>query len=140
MIVMPMSLISFENCKMNSNDRTPNVYTDTHWALFFESFENGMRILIHTAPAVVHQPLCPLFAGLSKGRKVFQFKSYYCLERGPADGGASAIAARGGDDSASIAQRYLLRACRGISPDPICRLRAESFYSTDKGVNNGEKI
>ena len=140
MIVMPMSLISSENCKMNSNDRMPDVYTDTHGALSFESFENGMCILIHTAPAVVHQPLCPLFADLSRGRMVFQFKSYYCLERGPVVGGASAIAARGGDDSASIAQKYLLRACRGISPDPICRLRAESFAVRTTGGENGEKV
>ena len=59
MFVMPMSLISSENCKMNSNDRMPDVYPDTHWALFFENFEYGMRILIHTAPAVVHQLFCP---------------------------------------------------------------------------------
>ena len=141
MYAIPLSLISSENCKMNSSDRMPDVYPDTHWALSFESFENGMCILIHTAPVVVHQPLCPLFADLSRGRKVFQFKSYYCLERGPAAGGASAIAASGGDGSAaSIAQRYLLRACRGISPDPICRLRAESFAVRTTGGENGEKV
>ena len=37
--------------------------------------------------------------------------------RSPANGGAEAIAAPGGDGE-SIAQRYLLRACRGNPPDP----------------------
>jgi len=39
------------------------------------------------------------------------------LERSPAAGGAEAIAAPGGD-GASIAQMYILRACRGIPPVP----------------------
>ena len=29
--------------------------------------------------------------------------------------------------AASIAQMYILRACRGKSPCPLCRLRAEGF-------------
>ena len=107
MIVMPISLIFFENCKMNSSCRTPNVYTDTHWALFFESFENGMCILIHTASAIDHQPLCPLSADLSGDFKFCQFKLHFCLERGATAGGASTIATRGGDGSASIAQMYI---------------------------------
>ena len=42
------------------------------------------------------------------------------LEKSPANGGAEAIAAPGGD-GASIAQMYILRACRGnipLSPMP----------------------
>ena len=97
MFAIPQFLISFESCKMNSSDRLPDVYTDAHWALFFENFESGMHILIHTAPAIIHQSFCPLYSDLSGDFRLRQFKSRYRLERGPAVGGASAIAARGGD-------------------------------------------
>ena len=107
MSAIPPFLISSESCKMNSSDRLPDVYIDTHRALFFENFEHGMRILIHTAPAIIHQSFCPLSFDLSGNFRLRQFKSLYRLERGPAAGGASAIAARGGDGSASIAQMYI---------------------------------
>ena len=45
------------------------------------------------------------------------FQSPYRLGCSPANGGAEAIAAPGGD-GASIAQMYILRACRGKSPVP----------------------
>ena len=103
---------------MNSGHRSPDVYTDTHWALFFESFENEMRILIHTASAIIHRPLCPLSANLSWGQ-VPPIPITLPLERRPAAGGAEAIAAPGGD-GASIAQMYICAACRGnpLSPMP----------------------
>ena len=107
MSVIPTSLISSSNCRMNSSYKSPDVYVDTHWTLFFENFENGTCILIHTAPAIIHQLFCPLSSDLSEDFRLRQFKSLYRLERGPAAGGASAIAARGGDDSASIAQMYI---------------------------------
>ena len=119
MFVMPISLISSSNCRMNSICRLPDVYIDTHWALFFESFENGMRILIHTAPAIVYQPFCPLSSDLLGGCRFRQFKLHFRLERGPADGGASAIAARGGDGSASIAQMYICTLAGEIPLTPM---------------------
>ena len=127
MFVMPISLISSSNCRMNSSYRSPDVYVDTHWTLFFESFENGMHILIHTAPAIVYQPFYPLSSDLSGDFRLRQFKSHYRLKRSPAVGGASAIAARGGDGSASIAQRYLLRACRGNPLTPMPPAGGEFF-------------
>ena len=102
MIVIPISLISSSNCRMNNSYRSPDVYTDTHWALFFKDFENGMRILIHTAPVIVYQPFCPLSSDLSGDFRLRQFKSHYRLERSPAAGRASAIAASGGDGSANL--------------------------------------
>ncbi len=49
------------------------------------------------------------------------------LERSPASGGAEALTAPWAvrETAASIAQMYILRACRGKSPCPLCRLRAE---------------
>ena len=126
MIAMPISLISFENCKMNSNYRSPDVYPDAHWAFFFENFENVMCMLIHTAPANAHQPFCLLPTNLFGNSRFFQFQSHHRLERGPAGGGASAIAAPGGDGSASIAQMYIC-ALAGDNPWPQCRLRAETL-------------
>ena len=119
---------------MNSSDRLPDVYTDTHWALFFEGFDNGMRILIHTAPAIVYQPFYPLSSDLSGDFRLRQFKSHYRLERGPAVGGASAIAARGGDGTASIAQMYIC-ALAGDSPDPNAACRREPFGNIAQAVS-----
>ena len=119
MFVMPISLVSSSNYRMNNSYRLPDVYTDTHWALFFENLENGMRILIHTAPAIVYQPFCPLSADLSGDFRLRQFKSHYRLERSPADGGASAIAARGGDGTASIAQMYICTLAGEIPLTPM---------------------
>ncbi len=68
-----------------------------------------------------------------------QIQSPYRWKRSPAAGGAEAIAAPGGD-GASIAQRYLLRACRGY-PCPLCRLRAEeSAAAAAERSEDAEKI
>ena len=50
--------------------------------------------------------------------------------KSPAAGGAEAHTASGGV-SASIAQMYILRACRGKSP-PLCRLQAEDLRPTGR--------
>ena len=60
------------------------------------------------------------------------FNQFYRFEQSPANGGAEAPAARGGE-GASIARMYIPRACRGKSPCPLCRLRAEDQLSRTVG-------
>ena len=119
MFAIPPLLIFSRHCKMNSGYRSPDVYTDTHWAFFFEGFEIAMCILIHTAPTIVYRcfvPCLPVYLGAT---------GFACpipitppLERSPAAGGAEAIAAPGGD-GASIAQMYICAACRGNPLTPM---------------------
>ena len=119
MFAIPPFLISFENCKMNSSDRLPNVYTDTHWVLFFESFENGMRILIHTAPAIVYRCFVhclSVFLGVA-GFALSQFQSHYRWNKPRRWRGRGHR--RPGGDGASIAQMYICAACRGNPLTPM---------------------
>ena len=98
--------------------------------------EAVMCILLHTAPAIVYQQFCLLSADLSGDFKFRQFKLHFRLERGPTAGGASTIAARGGDGSASIAQMYICALAGEIPLTPMPPMGGNLSVTWPKGLKS----